>query len=548
MNIYSYLVNQRTNERLVLATIIKTSGSTPQVSGTSALFSEKGLVYGTIGGGVLENTVIKAATKAVRTGNPELLYFHLDSDITDEEGAICGGSASVLIDACPEKHEAIFSKLREDLAKNNKGVLVTLLEELPENELSIHRYWLQAGEPVPEHLKNVLSEKTVITLLHKGDTKLMTIKAGDREQTIFIEPVFPDKRLLIVGGGHVGQALSHLAGLLGFEVTIVDNRAAYAEENKFPDAHVVIHGNLPEILKNIQVDARTYIVIATHAHKNDADALRECLHRGAAYIGMIGSRRKVRLIKNKFIQNKWATKSELDEVHAPVGLDIGSETVQEIAVSIAAELIMFSRSKSKPRESISIVILAAGASKRMGEPKMLLPYGNSTIIETVVERAIRSKADHITVVTGAHGPVVRNKLSRFDIDIVVNPDHEAGMLSSVQTGIKALPEDTRAVLILLGDQPMVETGVINHLIDEYHSHAERIVIPVFKGKRGHPLLLDMSFKPEIENLDPEKGLRQLLADHPGEILETKVDTSSILKDIDTIEDYVRMKDHDHGTL
>jgi molybdenum cofactor cytidylyltransferase len=116
------------------------------------------------------------------------------------------------------------------------------------------------------------------------------------------------------------------------------------------------------------------------------------------------------------------------------------------------------------------------------------------------------------------------------------------MLSSVQSGIKAVPRYIKAAMILLGDQPMVQTEVINQLIEEFTNHAERIVIPVYKGRRGHPLLVDMSFSEEIESLDPEKGLRQLLAEHPDEVLETEVNTSSVLKDIDTKQDYADLKE------
>ncbi len=542
MNVYSYLTKKGKKEKLVLATLIKTSGSTPQVSGASALFSEKGLVQGTIGGGILESTVIRQAVEATKSDRSKLLRFNLNSEITDENGAICGGSALVLIDAKPGIHQKAFSGLTDSLTADKKGLLVTTIRHLAGNGISIRREWVPEDNVLPESLAKALPGETVASVLKSGKTRLISKPEQEDESTVFIEPVLPVRKLLIVGGGHVGRALCHIASWSGFDVTVIDDRKEFARRDLLPGAKEVIYGSIEKTLKNFPVDHGTYIVIVTHAHINDANALRQCIRRGAAYIGMIGSRRKVRLIKDKFIKNNWADKAELDEIHAPVGLDIGSESVQEIAVSIAAELIMVSGSGSKARKGISIIILAAGSSTRMGAPKMLLPYGNSTIIETVVSKAIRSKADHVVVVTGDHGPGIREKLSQFFIDMIVNRDFESGMLSSVQAGLRAVPQNTKAAMILLGDQPMIKTEVIDQMIETYSGHAGRIVLPVYKRKRGHPLLVDMSLREEIESLDREKGLRQLLNRHSDEILEMEVNTSSILKDIDTKEDYEGMKE------
>ena len=540
MNFYTYLTKQSTGETHVLATIIKTRGSTPQVMGASALFSQKGLIHGTIGGGILESTITKLAIESCSTGVSRLVEFDLDGNISDESGAICGGAATVLIDADPQRHAAVFSKIDRDLSGNKSGVLITSIRTIENNRILIDRDWLTEEDDIPENLAGHLTKDKIRSL--QGNRKTMLIrpehKKGDK--MIFAETLSPPKKLLIIGGGHIGRALCHFAGLLGFDITVVDNRPEIAKKEHFPEAQKVICGQIDKVLQDIRIGSNTYIVIVTHGHKNDAVALRQCIGRGAAYIGMIGSRRKIRLVKDDFIKNNWATKQELDEVHAPIGLDIGAESVQEIAISIAAELIEVSKTRrsSKSKKSISIVILAAGASKRMGEPKMLLPYENSTIIETVVEKALRSRADHIVVVTGSHSAEIREKLNRFAVDVIFNADHESGMLSSVQAGIRALTRDTKAVIFMLGDQPMVKTEVIDQLIDVYHNHAERIVVPVYRGKRGHPLLVELSLRHQIENLDPQKGLRQLLLDNPDEVLETEIDTPSILKDIDTKKDYI----------
>ncbi len=541
MHIYSYFLEQSKKEKLVLATIIKTGGSTPQVSGASALFNETGLVYGTIGGGILEGVVIKQASLASITGKSTLLEFNMDADIADEDGAICGGIATVLLDAQPIKHHKTFNRLVDSIKNNYSGVLITAIKPLSDEGISIDRYWLEKGDEIPIDLDKEYGANNFWSALKTGEHLLIKSNKSDQEKILYSEPVSPVKKLLIIGGGHIGRALCQISSFIDFEITVIDERPEFVDKKQLPDAHKVICGNIKHVFNNVLIDKNTYIVIVTQGHLNDATALKQCLHSEAAYIGMIGSRRKIRLVKDKFIKNNWATKDELDEVYAPIGLNIGSESVQEIAVSIAAELIKVSKlkSKSKKKKGVSIVILAAGESKRMGEQKMLLPYEDKSILETVVDKALISKADNVIVVTGSHGTEIRTKLTRFATDVVINDEYKSGMLSSVLAGIRSVPEHAKAVIVLLGDQPMVRTEVINRIIEAYNNNAKRIVLPVYKGKRGHPLLIDISFKPYIEKLDPQQGLRQLIIENPEEVLEIEVNTPTILKDIDTKEDYSR---------
>jgi len=146
-------------------------------------------------------------------------------------------------------------------------------------------------------------------------------------------------RLIIAGAGHVGTALSHLGKLLDFEVTVWDDRVEFANKKHLPDAHRILSGSLDESLGKLKVDHDTFIVIVTHGHKNDADALRKFIASEAGYIGMIGSRRKVEFVRESFMKNGWATKEQWEKIYSPVGFKIQSKTVQEIAMSIAAQLI-----------------------------------------------------------------------------------------------------------------------------------------------------------------------------------------------------------------
>ena len=185
------------------------------------------------------------------------------------------------------------------------------------------------------------------------------------------------------------------------------------------------------------------------------------------------------------------------------------------------------------------MILAAGESKRMGKPKLLLPYGEKTIIETVIDSVVRSKVKKILVVLGANREKIEKKIQNFPLKIAANPNFRRGMLSSVQLGFQTLPENAQAVLVFLGDQPSISNAIINKIIDAYKETDKGIVLPVYKSERGHPVLIDMKYRDEVENLRSGFGLRALVYNHPEDILETKVETPSILRDVDDESDYKR---------
>ena len=185
------------------------------------------------------------------------------------------------------------------------------------------------------------------------------------------------------------------------------------------------------------------------------------------------------------------------------------------------------------------VILAAGKSERMGSAKLLLPMGKSTIIETVIGGVLRSRPDGVLVVLGSDREKLEPVIGKYPVRTVFNPDFARGMLSSIQRGLEAVPRDARAVLFFLGDQPAPSAAIINRLIDAYEKTGKGIVLPVYGGRRGHPVLIDLKYRNEIKTLDPEIGLRQLMRDHHEDVLEVRTRSPRVLLDIDTPEDYER---------
>ena len=183
------------------------------------------------------------------------------------------------------------------------------------------------------------------------------------------------------------------------------------------------------------------------------------------------------------------------------------------------------------------VILAAGESKRMGLPKMLLTFSGRTMIEKVITNVSESKIDKIIVVLGAYRDALVELISKLPVKYCYNDNYKKGMLSSVQCGFRNLSSVCRAVLVFQGDQPLITSNAINEVIEAYLSSGKGIVIPVYKGRRGHPLLIDIKYRDEIEKLNPDKGLRSLACMFSDDVLEVDTNESGILTDFDTYEQY-----------
>ena len=329
----------------VLATVTRSSGSTPQKPGSSALFGSRGLIAGTVGGGLLEASVQSLAREAMDSGISGQHVFNLDSS-QGEEGAHCGGEATVLIDADPGAFLQVFKDMERTIAGGFAGILGTIVEMRDDKQAVIRRFWIpgEQGGRIPAGIQPDVQD-AVAEMLGRdtGDDFLeFPLSAGHKvqERAVFLQRIRPLPRLIIAGAGHVGRAVAHLGRLLEFVITVVDDRKDLASKENIPDADHLVVRDMGQAMREITLTGDTYVVIVTRGHRHDAEVLRPCIGAGAAYVGMIGSRHKVAVMRQEFIDKGWATPEQWDSIHTPIGLEIGSETVQEIAVSIAAQLVM----------------------------------------------------------------------------------------------------------------------------------------------------------------------------------------------------------------
>ena len=186
---------------------------------------------------------------------------------------------------------------------------------------------------------------------------------------------------------------------------------------------------------------------------------------------------------------------------------------------------------------ISAIVLAAGQAKRMGKPKLLLPFGGSTILEQSIDNLLESKVGEIIVVVGDRAQEMIETIGDRPVKVIINPDYRQGMSTSIIKGVRLLDEKSRAVMLVLADQPLLDAATTNKLVEAFRSQSKGITVPVYQGKRGHPVIFSIEYKNELLGLRGDVGGKQIVAGHPGDVFEVDVNTPAINVDIDTPDDY-----------
>jgi xanthine dehydrogenase accessory factor len=351
-NIYFQVLKLHSDKiPLILATVTHTNGSTPQKPGSSAIFGKSGLISGTIGGGIVEGKIQKIAIESLKSKKSGHYIFNLSNDISNKEEAICGGEINILVDANISNSVTVFKSLKDSIERKIPGVLITMVTRFDKEIVLINRYWISSvnkPELPPEFAEKINPIITDILKSGKKDNyREAEFSSGDEEPSsvFFFEPVFPLPQLIIAGAGHIGRSLASLGSILGFEVTVIDDRRDYANSENIPSASHIIVDDIGTAMNSVRKSDDTYVVIVTRGHKDDAAALKECIGKNLAYTGMIGSRNKISAMRHDFIENGWATPEQWSKIFAPVGIDIKSQTVEEIAVSIAAQLVLEKNSR-----------------------------------------------------------------------------------------------------------------------------------------------------------------------------------------------------------
>lgn len=335
-NIYDYgLELLKNGESFALATIMEESGSTPRSKGAKMIVKKDGSIIETVGGGAVEAQCIEKALEVIREKRSQIFRFNLTNKDAALSEMICGGDGEILIayiTSAEPKNKENFKKAVDAITLRKKGYFVMKIgseEKLPKT--NILQFVLDISDVHEESQEKSFNK--MIRDLNITQAQKEVIEGKE----CFIDPLMTSGVAYLFGGGHVSKETALILNFIGFETVVIDDRADFANKERFPKSKVIVVESLEE-LPSMPMDENAYILIMTRGHLFDRVVLEWALKTSAGYIGMIGSRRKIKMTYDNLIE-KGVTQKELERVHAPIGIKLAAQTPSEIAISIGAELI-----------------------------------------------------------------------------------------------------------------------------------------------------------------------------------------------------------------
>ena len=332
-------------EAVALASLVESSGSIPMSDRAKMMVCADGTTVGTIGGGCLEAEIAGVAGEVLATGQPQTTRYTLTEEQAGEGGLNCGGTVRIYTEVVDRAGNEIFRRLTHLRAARTPCAVSTVLE--PAGDAAVRALWAPGSDEAMPFEDQGLMRAVAPRLgdVMGGETAaLLTI--SDRVE-IFLEPFLPAPLLYVFGGGHVGARIGQLAQSVGFRVTVVDDRQAFADPRRHPEVEACATLPMETALEDLTVDEGTYIVAATRGHQHDEIVVEQAIRTPARYVGMLGSERK-KIILWERIASRGGGREKLDQVYAPIGHNIGADTPEEIAVSVVAELIEVRRGARRP--------------------------------------------------------------------------------------------------------------------------------------------------------------------------------------------------------
>jgi xanthine dehydrogenase accessory factor len=337
-------------ETVAVATIIDVKGSVPREVGAKMLIHPFGQHVGTVGGGCGEADVIKAGLDVLQTGAPAIVHVDLTEDVSMQALGVCGGVMDVFVEraAGAQIDNLRYNALLAAVHAREAVALATVVSGPAAGRQAV--IWLDKP-PLGDLGLGELEPRVIAdaqAVLRGRQHKLLRYDTGGSQSeirntqyavSVFVEVQRRAPELLIVGAGHIAVPLAQVASLCDFAVTVLDDRPSFANVARFPTAQKVLAAPLRETVAGLPMDADTFIVLVTRGHSHDVECLLEVLDRPVAYIGMIGSQRRVDAVFELLADEKGIDPAKFDRIYAPIGLDIAARTPAEIAICIMAEIV-----------------------------------------------------------------------------------------------------------------------------------------------------------------------------------------------------------------
>ncbi len=323
------------SEESALITVMEVRGSVPRHAGSKMLVRRGADSLGTVGGGKGEARAIAIARECIEQKRVDTVTLEFQGLEVEGQDMICGGSCLLLVEYIADREPYRIAAAR--LQRGERTLFVKTLDGTAGGKsLSVTVAVLdENGAPLYNSLR-AAAGKSAAKSLQSG------VPAFREAEGLFFDPVFPEEKLLILGGGYVGQAIARQAARLGFRVSVGDDRPDFRSAERFPPEVETLGGTFTEIVRSFSFDSATYVVMVTRGHLTDLECVRAVLTRTYRYAGLMGSARKVKLFREQ-LRNDGFPQEKIDGLHAPIGIAIKAETPEELAVAILGEIIAVRR-------------------------------------------------------------------------------------------------------------------------------------------------------------------------------------------------------------
>jgi molybdenum cofactor cytidylyltransferase len=476
----------------VIAFLAATSGSTYHKAGTRMIVRQYSSWTGMLSGGCLESGIAEAALAALDAQTPSLLQYDTtdDADITLGTGLGC------------------------------KGSLIIALIPFGKNSMPLNN--------------------TEIDHRIKSSLEFLGLPSDS------IKPAAQRHDLVVFGAGVDAKPLCQWASDLDWNVIVVDPRPAYATSENFPEVSQIFQTHLTrELADEIFHDKSNpaFVIIMTHNFNRDVEILKILSQYDLPYIGLLGPEKRAHdIMKNLTPRERHAVAPVLQ---APMGLSLGGYGPEAIALATLAET-QSKRFQAKPesrsyqaiQRKPDVIILAAGLSSRMGSPKQLIKFNNETLVRRAVSTAAKTGTGNIFVVVGSSSSDIKNELSGLSVTIIDNPDFHEGIASSIVAGIKGLPADSRAALIMTCDQPLITADDLRQLITIFDTGLSPIAAMTYDGVVGVPALFDTCVYPDLLSLKGDRGAKAVIQRYSNDVATLHCPRAAT--DCDTPDDILKI--------